>query len=530
MLRDTNSPLLASALVGSTTNAVRDMAVDPQNGWLYVVGNFTNVNEVAITNLVRLNSDLQIDESLLLSDYPAFATASATNVAPIEAVAVRDNGIAIAGQFNRVGTNQWANVIRVKNDGSFETEFNAAVRAAVAGTLSARHLVYEPDGQLVASIQTSAGSIRFNPDGTRDNFFAGGTGFGSDLWLDAQGRFYDLANVTPIGVRRSDTFGLQDGFRIPVSYALPSGLPPNPVLNTIAIQADGKVLVGGAFSHAVNISGQSPSAPRFVRVLTNGVRDTNFVAVVGTNTSASVKNRVSAVQPLADGSILFGGQFDLVNGKRQTMLALVDTNGNLRSDFQVDVVGETIDQFTILPDGDVIVRGNVISVDGVPVGNVFKLALPDVQPPAAIFLWPTNGAEVRVTDVPNEVRMHVFDPDGYIERVVLELDGQPIATNSSGNVAFPVFLPQSGEHQLSVTATDASGLTTTATVTFETTNVVMEPLVLVRRDGGEIVITYQAARLQQSDDLEGWTDAHTGGGEYRTPASEAQRFYRAASQ
>ncbi|HEX7860141.1 MAG TPA: Calx-beta domain-containing protein [Verrucomicrobiae bacterium] len=527
VLRDGNSPLLGSASVGTATNAVRDMAFDSQNGWLYIVGNFTNVNDAAITNLVRLNPSLQADESFRLSEFPAYATTSTTNFfEPIESVAVRDNGIAIGGRFNRVGTNLWANVIRVRNDGSFETEFNAAVRAAVSGAQFVRHILYEPDGQLVASVQTSVGSIRYNPNGTRDDFFVGDIGFGSDLRLDAKGRFYDL--IMPGSVRRADTFGNQDGFRILVSYNLTLGRPTGRLLDTIAIQPDGKVLVGGVFTHAVDTSGPAPSAPRFVRVLTNGLRDTNFVAVVGTNTSASIKNSVSVIQPLADGSILLGGRFEVVNGERRSMLALVDTNGNLRSDFKVEVVGETIDQFALLPDGDVIVRGNVSSVDGVPVGNVFKLALPDVQPPVARFLWPTNGAEVRVSDVPDEIRMHVFDPDGYIERVVLELDGQPIATNSSGNVPFFAFLPASGEHTLRVTATDASGLSTTETVTFRTATVVMEPSVIVQRSGGEVLITYQAARLQESADLENWTDAHAGGGEFRPAATESHRFYRAA--
>jgi hypothetical protein len=211
------------------------------------------------------------------------------------------------------------------------------------------------------------------------------------------------------------------------------------------------------------------------------------------------------------------------------MLALLNTNGELRNDFKVEVVGEQIDQFALLPDGDVVVRGKVSTVDGMEVGDLFKLSIPDMQAPVAKFLWPTNGAEVRVTDTQEIIQVHGFDPDGFVESVVLELNGQIVATNNSGNIPFQVWLPPSGEHQLRMIVTDDSGLTTSEMITFQTLEISLPQNLTISSDAGEVVITYEHGRLLESTNLETWTEAHAGGGQHRTPPSETQRFYRATT-
>jgi hypothetical protein len=109
------------------------------------------------------------------------------------------------------------------------------------------------------------------------------------------------------------------------------------------------------------------------------------------------------------------------------------------------------------------------------------------------------------------------------------LDGEAVATNSAGNVPFEVFLPPGGEHQLRVIATDERGLTTTETVTFQTTEVGLPGELSVTKTAAGVVINYSGARLQGSADLENWSDVHFGGGEYLAPAEGGFRFFRATN-
>lgn len=527
LIPQTTSHLAATVTATGSTNAIRDIAVDP-SGWIYAVGSFTNVGGVDITNIVRLSPSLSVDETFRPADLPARVAGGVTNYfTPLNTVAANEEGIAIGGLFTFVGTNNCASVVRIRTDGTFDRGFNSAARVAVGNaTLETRHLLYQPDGRLVLSLLGTP-SKRLDPDGTSDTSFFGDFRNGGDVWLDSVGRFL-VCSTVPAAVARFNTNGFSDTFSIPVSYQLVGSTPPSVILNTLSIQPDDKILIGGAFSHVG--SGITRPSPRLARVLTNRVVDTNFVAVVGTNTPGSApKNRVTAIQTLPTGDILIGGVFDIVNTQRRTMLALLSTNGELRNDFKVEVVGEQIDQFALLPDGDVVVRGKVSTVDGIEVGNLFKLSLPKLQPPVAKFLWPTNGAEVRVTDTQNIIEVHAFDPDGFIEQAVLELNGQAIATNNSGNIPFQAFLPSSsGDHQLRFIVTDNSGFTSSESVTVRTINIGFPGLLNIRTENGEIIIQYGQGRLFESADLQTWSEVDRDDGQYRTVPSEAQRYYRSS--
>lgn len=519
-----NTSRVASTISATgSTNVFRDIAVDP-TGWIYAVGSFTNVATVPITNIVRLSPWLDVDESFRPASLPAQITGGATNhFTPIRTVAVNEDGILIGGAFSLLDNSPIPTILRLTHQGEYDTSFNATVRSTIPSPLLlTANILHQPNGKIVAQTGGTLGfqnSIRFSRDGAFDATWNESTG--GEFQMDQYGRMY-VRNSS--SVTRVNTNGYTDIFSVTVRSFVPA---PTPNLEALAIQADDKVLLGGNFTH-VGATVANVLAPRLARVLTNRVVDTNFVAVVGTNASGSLpKNRVTAIQPLPTGDILIGGFFDIVNGQRRNMLALLTTNGELRNDFEAEVVGEQIDQFALLPDGDVVVRGRVSTVDGIEVGNLFKLDLPDIIPPVAKFLWPTNGAEVRVTDTQEFIQVHAFDPDGIIERAVLELNGQPIATNNSGNIPFEVFLPLSGQHQLRLTVTDNSGLSATESVTFTTIDfgLPQHPTIII--EGDELIITYQHGRLLESTDLQTWTEVHAGGGQYRTTPSSTHRFYAA---
>src|SRR5439155_263531 len=97
---------------------------------------------------------------------------------------------------------------------------------------------------------------------------------------------------------------------------LSGGIPPIYV-SSMAVQSDGKLLIGGNFSREI------------ARLNRDGSVDTNFL-----NGLAGANDVVNAVAARPDGKILIGGYFDSVNGTPRNKIALLNTNGSLDAVFQ----------------------------------------------------------------------------------------------------------------------------------------------------------------------------------------------------
>ena len=123
--------------------------------------------------------------------------------------------------------------------------------------------------------------------------------------------FLALAVVAPL------TSLAQAGFIDPSFLNGMSG--PNSWVWAVALQADGKLLVGGQFT-----SFNGVPRNQIVRLNVDGSADTNFSASVtaGEPTIHSV-----AVQP--DGKVLLGGMFSGVNGATRIRLARVNADGTV---------------------------------------------------------------------------------------------------------------------------------------------------------------------------------------------------------
>lgn len=101
---------------------------------------------------------------------------------------------------------------------------------------------------------------------------------------------------------------------------------------------------------------------------------------------------------------------------------------------------------------------------------------PDQQPPEVSILYPVEGTQIRVTEevTPIDIRFDVED-DIEVSDVRVLLDGNEIATFDTDNfIDYRHFINEftyetlaSGQHTLTVTATDIAGKSTSESVTFE---------------------------------------------------------------
>jgi uncharacterized delta-60 repeat protein len=101
------------------------------------------------------------------------------------------------------------------------------------------------------------------------------------------------------------------------------GVGPNLQVNAVAVQSDGKVLIGGGFTSIDGISWNPPA-----RLRVDGSVDTSFDTSSADGAGAS-GGGVNALALQADGKVLIGGSFSTVSGTSCGGIARLNTNGTL---------------------------------------------------------------------------------------------------------------------------------------------------------------------------------------------------------
>ena len=143
---------------------------------------------------------------------------------------------------------------------------------------------------------------------------------------------------------------------------LDSAWNPNASSNvtSIAIQPDGKTLIGGTFT---SIGGVARNC--MARLNVDGSLDTAF--------NPNVNNEVVAILVQPDGSILIGGVFTNVGGAPRAGLARLTANGTLDNTLNNLNAGGFVYGMTRQPDGKVLVCGGFSSFGGVTMNSVARL-------------------------------------------------------------------------------------------------------------------------------------------------------------
>ena len=142
---------------------------------------------------------------------------------------------------------------------------------------------------------------------------------------------------------------------------------PNSWLWALALQPDGKLLLGGQFT---SFNG----APRnqIVRLNVDGSVDTNFSASL---TAGEPTIHSLAVQP--DGKVLLGGMFSGIDGATRIRLARVNADGTLDSSFVASVTGNlsfmTVSHLALQTNSQIVIAGSFETVNGAPHSNIARL-------------------------------------------------------------------------------------------------------------------------------------------------------------
>lgn len=218
-----------------------------------------------------------------------------------------DGKIIIGGQFTSYNSTLRKNIARLNADGSLDASFDPGSGAIATSVSSVKTTTLQPDGKIIiGGVFNSYNGwsrkniARSNADGSIDQSFNPGTGANSDVYsttLQPDGKIIISGYFTTYnGTARARIARLNADGSLDLSFA--PGIGPNTYIYATAVQPDGKILIGGAFT-----SFTGTPRNRIARLNADGTLDTSFDP--GSGASSYVLS--ISIQP--DSKILIGGQF-----------------------------------------------------------------------------------------------------------------------------------------------------------------------------------------------------------------------------
>jgi uncharacterized delta-60 repeat protein len=330
------------------------------DGKILVGGDFNGVNAIggaARNNIARLDPNTGVADSF---------DPKASNQASVFAIALQGDGkVVAAGNFTTIAANGATavprnNIVRLETDGRLDRTLDLAI----VGT-QVRTIAVQPDGKILIAGRFSSvlgvsrnKMARLNSDGTLDMAFNPNvvTGlFGVvAMALQADGKIIVGGDFngfgTTIGGQSRDYIARLD----PVTGAADSWNPrANADVSAILIQPDGKILVGGDFSGFNSIGGASR----------NGMARLDPTTGQADAFNPNANHIVIAMARQTDGKILVSGRFSEIGGQPRNLMARIDGTTGLVDSFDPSPTGLVL-EIAVQGDGKIVVVGDLNMIGG----------------------------------------------------------------------------------------------------------------------------------------------------------------------
>ena len=411
-----------SSFDNTLDDIVFSVEVQP-DGKIIVGGLFTSYNGTPANNIIRLNPDGSIDSTF---NYGLGFDADVRKV-----IIQPDGKIIVGGLFTSYNGAPANGIIRLNPDGSVDTTFDYG--SGFNGWVTTMAL--QPDGKLlvgggyVSSGFTSYNGtpankiIRLNPDGSVDTSFVYGSGFSDDTTQVAiqpdgkivvGGNFGSYNGTTAIGIIRLNSDGSID-----TTFNTGSGILnfTDSFIDAILFQPDGRVLLGGWFTSYDGIS-----TNYIVSLNPDGSIDNTF------NTGSGFDSEVFSIAAQGDGKIIIGGNFSTYNGTPANGLIRLNLDGSVDTTFVISPSGySSSNSIVAQADGTILVGGSFAYKPGTSwVSKLVRLT----SPVAPIPLTPPDlqsASDKGTSDTDNLTTEHspTFDLKCAtgMETITLYIDG-----------------------------------------------------------------------------------------------------------
>jgi uncharacterized delta-60 repeat protein len=274
-----------------------------------------------------------------------------------------DGKIVIGGDFTALSPNGGASVTRnsiarLKPDGTLDTAFNPNANATVVTLVVQADGRILAGGNFNTFFPNNGASVtrnriaRINTDGTIDaGFNPNANSEVRSIAVQTDGKILAGGSFTTIGgqirnhiARLDATTGAADSFD-------PNA---NSDVISIVVQADGKILAGGSFNSSI-------STPTIGGQTRNRIARLDAVTGLADSFDPNANNTVTAIAVQADGKILVGGFFAVANsigGKTRYCMARLDATNGLADSFDPYVGGGfSVNTIVVQADAKILVGG-----------------------------------------------------------------------------------------------------------------------------------------------------------------------------
>jgi uncharacterized delta-60 repeat protein len=363
-------------------NAVWTLAVQA-DGRILVGGDFATLGgggtgSITRNKIGRLNADGSLDTSF---------DPGANN--SVLALAVQADGkILVGGAFTTLGGGDIGTITRNRigrlyADGSLDSSFDPGANSSVFA------LAVQPDGKiLVGGYYTrlgggGTGTItrcyigRLNPNGSLDTSFdPGGNNAVFAIAMQADGKILVGGDFTTLGGGGIGITARSRIGRLNADGSLDASFDPgaNSTIYALAVQADGKILVAGSFTTLGGGGTGSFTRNRIGRLNADGSLDTSF--------DPGADGGIYALAVQADGKILVGGVFTSLGGggtglTTRNRIGRLNADGSLDTSFDPGANG-AVSVLAVQADGKILVGGYFTSLGGggtgaIPHNNIGRL-------------------------------------------------------------------------------------------------------------------------------------------------------------
>jgi uncharacterized delta-60 repeat protein len=179
-----------------------------------------------------------------------------------------------------------------------------------------------------------------------------------------------------------------------------SGVPYNfGTVKSIVLQADGKVLIGGGFSSVALGNGYSTNFNSIARLNTNGTVDLTFNPGKGANYPSDY---IAAIGLQSSGQIIVGGTFASINRSSPNYLARLNTDGSVDSSFNAQIQNGNVQSLVVTPQDQIVIGGSFTSINGYSRNCIARL---NADGSVDTTFNPGAGANIAVTSI-------ALQPDG----------------------------------------------------------------------------------------------------------------------
>lgn len=390
-----DQPSLQQSGIGFN-NFVLSLGLQP-DGSVLAGGDFTFFNHFPFDYVTRLNPNASVDSSFLLDmagpSGPVNQVISQSTNNSLINPQTNNGPIMIVGGFNQVDGVNRNGVARVNLNGSLDESFDPGSGADNSVFAMAPVLLPTPAGPQATYFYLAGSFVNYNGNhcggvtrisastnassvqGTTDANFNDGQGAtGSNAIIRALavqvngdvivgGDFTSFDGVTHNHLARLNVDGSIDP-----TFNPSTGSDPADSVRAIAVQPDGRILIGGFFT---NVNGTNCNY--LARLNTDGTLDTNFN--LGTNAISGPNNAVLALAVDSQQRILVGGQFTSFSNFYESGILRLNPDGTIDPtiNFGAGAEGGFVDAITVQTNDEIDLGGGFSIFEGQSANNFIRL-------------------------------------------------------------------------------------------------------------------------------------------------------------